>query len=268
MTTLTLELKKSVEKNASEYFEKAKKNKKKFTGAEEALKRSLKKLKELENKKEKFEAEEKQKETIKERKKEWYEKFRWFFSSEGFLVIGGRDATSNEIVIKKHTDNDDLVFHTDITGSPFFVIKTNSPPSNASSSHPTEKTIKEVADATCTFSRAFKLGLQNTPVFYVKPEQVTKKAKAGEFLVKGAFIINGKTKYVENQMNLSVGATKDDAIMSGPLESIKKNCEKYVVLQQGKLKPSDAAKKIKFKIGGSLDEIIRALPAGYFDIRK
>ena len=62
--------------------------------------------------------------------------------------------------------------------------------------------------------------------------------------------------------------TKDDAIMSGPLDAIKKNCEKYVVLQQGKLKPSDAAKKIKFKIGGSLDEIIRALPAGSFEVMK
>lgn len=268
MTTVVLELKKSVDQNASTYFEKAKKAKKKHQGAEEALKRSLKKLKELENKKEKFDAEEKQKETLKERKKEWYEKFRWFFSSEGFLVIGGRDATSNEIVIKKHTDNDDLVFHTDIAGSPFFVIKVKSPPSQATSTHPTEKTIKEVADATCTFSRAFKLGLQSTSVFYVKPEQLTKEAKPGEYIPKGGFITKGKLKYIDNKINLAVGITESDAIMSGPLESIKKNCKNYIVFQQGNLKPSDAAKKIKAKIGGSLDEIIRALPAGNFQIVK
>ena len=85
---------------------------------------------------------------------------------------------------------------------------------------------------------------------------------------KGAFMIYGKTNYVENKINLAVGATENNAIMAGPLDAIKKNCEKYVVLQQGNLKPSDAAKKIKAKIGGSLDEIIRALPAGSFDLKK
>ena len=40
----------------------------------------------------------------KNRKQEWYEKFHWFFSSEDFLCIGGKDATSNEIIIKKHTE--------------------------------------------------------------------------------------------------------------------------------------------------------------------
>ena len=48
MTRLVLDLKKSIEENASDYFEKAKKIKKKIKGAEEALQQSLKKLKELE----------------------------------------------------------------------------------------------------------------------------------------------------------------------------------------------------------------------------
>ena len=85
---------------------------------------------------------------------------------------------------------------------------------------------------------------------------------------KGAFMIYGKTDYMENKINLAVGITKDNAIMSGPLEAIKENCEKFAVLQQGRLKPSDAAKKIRAKIGGHLDEIIRALPAGSFEVKK
>jgi len=56
---------------------------------------------------------------VKKRKREWFEKFRWFYSSEGFLVVGGRDATTNEILIKKHTDKDDLVFHTDAINAIF-----------------------------------------------------------------------------------------------------------------------------------------------------
>ena len=72
---------------------------------------------------EKIKEEEQVKRPNIEIKREWYEKFRWFISSEGFLVIGGRDATSNEIVIKKHADKNDLVFHTDIKGSPFHLSK-------------------------------------------------------------------------------------------------------------------------------------------------
>jgi len=262
MTRLVLDLKKSIEENASDYFEKAKKIKKKIKGAEQALQENLKKLKDLEAKKEKFDDEESQAEKIEERNKEWYEKFRWFYSSDGFLVIGGRDATSNEIVVKKHTETNDLVLHTDMAGSPFFVIKSGN-------KKIPESTIKEAADAVCSFSKTWKLGLQSSDVFYVKPEQVTKKTKAGEYMGKGAFMIYGKTNYIENEINLAIGLTKDKIIMSGPLEAIKKNCEKYLVLKQGDEKVSSIAKKINYKLGKelSLDEIIRALPAGSFSFK-
>lgn len=262
MARLVLDLKKSIEENASDYFEKAKKIKKKLQGAEKALEQNLKKLKELESKKEKSDAKEEQFKKIPERKKEWYEKFRWFFSSDGFLVIGGRDATSNEIVIKKHTDRNDLVLHTDMAGSPFFVIKSGN-------KKIPESTIKEAADAACTFSRAWKLGLQTSDVFYVAPDQVSKKTKAGEYMGKGAFMIYGKTNYIENKVNLAVGVTRENAVMSGPVEAIKKNCEKYLILKQGDEKVSSIAKKINYKLGGNLDldEMIRALPAGLFSFQ-
>ncbi len=260
MPTLVLDLKKSVEENASDYYEKAKKIKKKIKGAEEALQQNIRKLEELEKKKEKFESQEEKIKNAIARKKEWYEKFRWFFSSDGFLVIGGRDATSNEVVIKKHTDANDLVLHTDMAGSPFFVVKSDG-------KKIPEATIKEAADATCTFSRAWKLGLQSSDVFYVSPEQVSKKTKAGEYMGKGAFMVYGKKNYVENEINLAVGITKDKAIMSGPVEAIKKNCEKFVILRQGDEKVSSIAKKINYKLGKNLDldEIIRSLPAGTFN---
>lgn len=263
MPKLTLDLTKTVEENASVYFEEAKKLKKKIRGAEEALRHNILKLKELESKKEKFDSEEQKKAVSVQRKKEWHEKFRWFMSSDGFLAIGGRDATSNEVVIKKHTEKNDLVFHTDMAGSPFFVIKSEN-------KKIPENTIKEAADATCTFSRAWKLGLQTSDVFYVFPEQVSKKTKAGEYMGKGAFMVYGKSNYIENKINLTVGVTKDRAVMAGPLEAIKKNCEKYVTLKQGNEKVSSIAKKINYKLGSGLDldEIIRALPAGNFKLES
>jgi len=256
-----LDLTKSIDENAAVYFEKAKKIKKKIQGAERALNENLKKLEDLETKREILISKKSKEDKFKERKHEWYEKFRWFISSEGFLVIGGRDATSNEIVIKKHTEPNDIVFHTDMAGSPFFIIKSDNKPVG-------DKTKEETADATCTFSRAWKLGLQTTSVFYVNPEQVSKKTKAGEYMGKGAFMIYGKTNYINNRLNLAIGMTKNLQIIAGPLDAVKFNCQKYVELAQGTEKSSTIAKQIRHKIGGSLDEIIRALPSGGFRIKK
>ena len=261
MTELVLDLTKKIDENAVVYFEKAKKLKKKIKGAEAALNENLKKLKDLEAKKEKEDIKKSNEEKFKERKQEWYEKFRWFFSSEGFLVVGGRDATSNEIIIKKHTDVNDLVFHTDMIGSPFFVVKSYGKQIG-------EKTKGETADATCTFSRAWKLGFQTSSVFYANPDQVSKKTKSGEYMGKGAFMIYGKTNYINNKINLAIGINKNQQIMAGPTESIKTHCEKYVDLEQSDEKVSNIAKYIQHKIGGSLDEIIRALPSGGFKVKK
>lgn len=258
MSEITLDIKKSIEENASDYFEKAKKLKKKLKGAEEALEKTKEKLKKIEIKKEKEEI--KEIKIKKQRKKEWYEKFRWFFSSEGFLCIGGRDATTNEILIKKHTDKNDIVFHTKMAGSPFFVIKTEN-------KKPGKITLEEVATATLTFSRAWKLNILTADVFYVSPEQVSKKAKPGEFLQKGSFMIYGKMNIMNPVMSLGVGIM-DDRIMAAPLTAVKKNCLKYVEVKQGREKPSQIAKKIKHLIGGELDDIIRVLPSGGFEIKK
>lgn len=251
---VAISLDKSVEENASEYYDKAKKAKRKLVGAKLAVEKAIIELEKLNKKKEE---EDSKLEVVEvKRNKHWYEKFRWFFTSEGFLVVGGRDATSNEVVIKKHAEAGDLVFHTDMAGSPFFVIK-------AEGKVVGQTSIKETADATASYSRAWKAGLTSSSVFYVKPEQVSKEAQAGEYLAKGAFMIRGETKYVDNSVGIAVGITKEGAIMGGPLPSVKKACAKYVEVSQGDEKPSSAAKLIKKKLeGGDLDEIIRALPAG------
>lgn len=248
---ITLDLKKSVEQNAQEYFEKAKKAKKKLEGAKKALEEQNKKLDVLIKQKPK----EEKAELTKARKKHWYEKFRWFISSEGFLVIGGRDATTNEIIIKKHAEKNDIVFHTDMAGSPFVIIKIKD-------KKPSNITLQQAADFTASYSKGWKAGLSTLAVFYVNPDQVTKEAQSGEFLPKGAFMIRGKTNYINPTMNLAIGLY-DNMIMAGPIDAIKEHCEKYVEVIQGNQKLSDLAKKIQTILGnGDLDEIVRALPNG------
>ncbi len=257
---IEFDLNKSVDENAGTYFDLAKKAKKKLQGAEAALKESRRKLEELKKEESKFQQEEEKKLVKKEVKREWYEKFHWFISSEGFLCIGGKDATSNEIVIKKHTDKEDLVLHTDMAGSPFFVIKNGQQAG--------EVTIKEAAQAVAVYSRAWKLGHTTADVFYVRPEQVSKEAKAGEYLTKGSFMIYGKTNYLYPHLEYALGLA-EGKIIGGPVTAVKSKTNQFVVVIPGKEKKSSLAKRILHKLkGGDLDEIIKFLPAGGGEIKK
>ena len=257
---LEIDLAKSVDENAGTYFDLAKKAKKKLAGAKVAWQDSKKKLAQLMQQEEKFWTEEEQKQHKSQRKQEWYEKFHWFISSDGFLCVGGKDATSNELVIKKHVDASDIVFHTDMAGSPFFVVKDGQRAS--------ELTLQETAQAVAVYSRAWKLGHGTADVFYVKPEQITKEARSGEFVPKGSFMVYGKTNYLHPKLEYAIGLV-DGEIRGGPLTAIQKQTTNLVIVIVGGEKKSALAKKIKAKLkGGELDDIIKFLPAGGGELKK
>jgi len=260
MVEIEFYLNKSVDENAGKYFDLSKKNKKKLEGAKEALSDSKKKLTKLEKEEEKFWEEEKKRQKKKERKKEWYEKFHWFISSEGFLCIGGKDATSNEIIVKKHMEEKDLVFHTDMAGSPFFIIKNGQEAG--------EDSLNETAQAVAVYSKAWKLGHTTADVFYVKPDQVTKEAQSGEHVPKGAFMIYGKTQYIHPKLEYAIGLIEEE-IVGGPLTAITSRTKNFFVVIPGREKKSALAKKMKIKLkGGDLDDIIKFLPSGGGEIKK
>ncbi len=255
-----ISLNKNVDENSGTYFDLAKKAKKKLAGAKEALVDSKKQLANLEKQEGKFWVEEEKRQKKKNKKKEWYEKFHWFISSEDFLCVGGKDATSNEIIVKKHMEKGDVVFHTDMAGSPFFIIKNGQ--------EATEITLKETAQAVAVYSRAWKLGHSSADVFYVKPEQVTKEAQSGESLSKGSFMVYGKTEYLHPRLQYAIGLV-DEEVIGGPVNAVKSKTKTYVVVISGRNKKSALAKKIKAKLkGGDLDDIIKFLPAGGAEIKK
>lgn len=57
------------------------------------------------------------------RKQHWFEKFIYFVSSENFLVLAGRDAQQNEMLVKRHMDKGDIYLHADIHGAATHIIK-------------------------------------------------------------------------------------------------------------------------------------------------
>jgi len=241
---LSLDTTKSLEDNANIYFEKSKKAKLKLEGLKKAIEISKKKIKEIENKEIKRHNPHKY---IEPPEKKWYMKFHWFISSEGFLCIGGRDATTNEIIIKKHIDEGDLVFHTDLVGSPFFVIK-------AEGKTISKQTIEEASIATASFSRAWNQGLRTAEVYHISKDQVKKDLT----LPKGAFMIYGKREYQTPVIKLYIGVNKDNYLECSP---VKKDFE---LKQEGKR--TDTAKLIqkklmeKYNIKYPLDDIVQILP--------
>ena len=192
------DLMKSIGENANQIYKKGKKAEKKIIGTLEAIKKSQDTIEKLEIEKESIEMEVDF--LLKKPRKKWYEKFRWFKTSDNFLIIGGRDSTSNEIIFKKHLEPTELGFHTNFPGSPLVVIK------NPENQEITPIALEETAIFVASFSRAWKENWGVVDVFYVKPDQISKSPPSGEFLSKGSFIISGKKNFIKNvKTELAIG---------------------------------------------------------------
>ncbi len=279
-----LDLNKSVGENANIIFERGKKAKKKLEGTYKAVETTQKKIKSLENKKDLTETSANS--FLKKPSKRWYEKYRWFVSSDNFLIIGGRDASSNESIFKKHLEDKDLVFHTIIPGSPLVVVK------NESNENIPQNTIEEAAIFVASYSKAWKESWSTLDVFYVAPTQISKTPPSGEYLPKGSFIITGKKKILKNiKMELYIGIKfielKDEVmggesqfypqILSGPKMAIQKQtiCSVKIIPSRNGLTSGNLAKNLKQSFIEnvpdnyknwirlvSVDEIVLKIPTG------
>jgi len=226
----------SATENANNFYEKAKKMQSKLDGVSKAITDVEDKIMKLRESKE-IESVTSPKKIIK-RDKEWYEKFNWFFTSNGKLAIGGKDATQNEILIKKYLEQDDIVFHADVYGSPFVIVK------NGKES--TDEERKEVAIFTLCHSRAWQ-NKRIESVYWIYPHQVSKKAPSGEYIGKGAFMIYGKKNYIKDvELRYAVGIQFEPfKIISGPVENVRRKAKYYAVLIPGDKSKEEISKQIK-----------------------
>ena len=61
------------------------------------------------------------------RKPFWFERFHWFVTSENLLVVAGRDAQQNELLVKRHLGRGDLYVHADLRGAASTIVKNPHP---------------------------------------------------------------------------------------------------------------------------------------------
>ena len=276
-TKVRLDMKKSAAHNADFYYEKSKKARGKIAGVEESIGDTEAKIRELKKRGRKAIAlKEKKPEKKIARKKEWYEKFRWFISSDNFLVLGGRDATTNEILVKKHMSSNDVFVHADIYGAPAAVIKTEG-------RETPEATIQEAFDFAASYSKAWKHNIFGLDVYWVAPEQVSKTAEHGEYVAKGAFVIRGKKNFGKGKVEVAVGVKINDEIkvVGGPTSAIEKQAKYFVRIIPGRMKSKEVAEIIKNKLLEkiseedkerirriALEEIQEFLPGGGSEVRE
>ena len=265
-TKLIIDPKLTIPENAEVYYEKAKKAKRKTKGALIAIENTKKQLEDIKAKKDiAMEHVSVPRKRVKKNLK-WYEKLRWFVSSDNVLVVGGRDANSNESIVKKYLDPNDIYLHADIHGASSIAIKLEGSELN-------DTLLKESGEFAASFSSAWSMGFTTQDVFWVHPDQVSKTPEAGEFLAKGSFVIRGHRNYIRGaRVKLAVGIVDYEGkrIMAGPIEAVEAHCDNYVVLKPGFTKKEAIAKKILHKINEddllTLDDIIRVLPSGKCDI--
>ena len=181
--------------------------------------------------------------------KEWYERYRWFVTTDSLLAIGGRDSSSNSAIIRKHLTEKDIVFHAEVYGSPFFIIK------NGNINEGTESiasSLHQSAQATVSFSRAWKDGLSSADAYWVMPSQIKKGAPTGQFLPKGSFVIEGKRNYIKGlEIKLAIGIIRLGnryALVCGPVDAVKKRSIVYAILLPGGIDPMNLAKKAKSEL--------------------
>ncbi|MDD1667230.1 MAG: NFACT family protein [Methanomicrobiales archaeon] len=220
--TVKISVRESVRENIGRIHEEIKKYRKKREGALAAMARPLP-------------APAEKREKVAGGKRRWYHRFRWFETSDGVLVVGGRDAGQNEELVRKYLGGGDTFVHADVHGAAVVVVK-----------GATER-MDEVAQFAASYSGAWKSGHATADVYAVRPDQVSKTPPSGEYLSTGGFTVRGeRTWFRDVPLAVSIGLTGGEAprVIGGPPAAVAKKAAYLVTLRPGIFEPNDIARKV------------------------
>jgi predicted ribosome quality control (RQC) complex YloA/Tae2 family protein len=259
---LPLRIDADVHANAERLYEGAKRQREKAEGARPALAERRKELEQLEREGAKLAdklAKERARRRFEPTKRMWFEAYRWFLSSEGFLVLGGRDAQGNDKLVKKHLDMNDRYVHADLQGAPSVVVK------RGGGAEIGEQTLREAAEFAVAYSKAWQRRIGSAEAYWVTPEQVSKTPMPGEYLGKGSFIIRGKRSYLGVPLRAAVGLADVEGhrkVMGGPVSAVQARAARYVVLEPGTGDASELANRLSEAFEVPVEEVQAVLPPG------
>lgn len=235
--------------NANGLFSQSKDYRSRAAGAETAVTDTLKSMQH-----------EEKKPVRRRRAKHWFEIYRWFFSSEGFLVVSGKDRKTNEKVVKKHLSAGDIYVHADLYGAPSTVIKCEG------KRKPGDATIREACIFAVAQSRAWGAGLASGSAYWVYPEQVSKTPESGEYVSTGSWIVRGKRNYLFDlplELEICLIEYSGETIpMIHPVPENGEKQDKYVRIRPGNVKRGAVVKRISEVLEVAPEDIEALLPPG------
>jgi predicted ribosome quality control (RQC) complex YloA/Tae2 family protein len=138
------------------------------------------------------------------RKQAWYERFHWFITSEGLIVVAGKNAQDNELLWKRYLRPQDAYVHADIHGAATCILRNHS--NNPADVNLLPQLSLEQAGAFCVALSSAWTSKLSTGSWWVSASQVSKTAPSGEYLTTGAFMIRGKKRLLPpSKLELGIG---------------------------------------------------------------
>jgi hypothetical protein len=204
---ISISLKETAHSNASALFAKYRANKEKSQKTKESSAKALQAAEETAQR-QLLEAKKRQTHLTTglqtKRKPLWFEKFHWFFTSDNYLVLAGRDAQQNEQLVKRYLRPGDAYLHADVHGAASCLLRAKRrrnliPNDNGKKTTQTmplsDQALREAGNFTICRSSAWTSRMV-TSAWWVESHQVTKTAPTGEYLTVGSFMIRGKKNFL------------------------------------------------------------------------
>jgi predicted ribosome quality control (RQC) complex YloA/Tae2 family protein len=199
----------------------------------------------------------------------WFERHRWFVSSEGVLVIGGRDAASNDLVVRRYLKEADIYVHADIHGAPSVIVK-HPPPGEPSAG---AATLRQACQWGVAFSKAWRAGLASASAFWVNADQVSKAGASGEFVPRGAWMIHGTKNILKDlPTELAIGTVLYEGeelwTVAPPDAFVGRGQARFVVTPGEERGRAESEIALSKELGFSRSRLQGMLPAGGLTFRR
>ncbi len=250
-TNVRIDFRKDVNENAQKYYRNSKKLRKKIEGAKRAIEVTKKEIER---------GIKKDKKTVSKKPTAsfWFDRYKWFISTDGDLVVAGKDTKTNEEIVKKYLESKDIYVHAEAGGAPSVVVKSDG-------DEISEKTLEEACQFAVIHSKEWKRGIATGIAYWVYPDQVSKTAESGESLPTGAFVIRGKRNFIKDlPLKACIGEiTYDDKRKVTVAPSLAEGMVKdKVYFISGQESVNSFAKRMSDKLHVPVTEIQKLMPPG------
>jgi predicted ribosome quality control (RQC) complex YloA/Tae2 family protein len=126
------------------------------------------------------------------RKAFWFEKFLFFISTDGYLVLGGRDAHQVEILYRRYLKKGDIFVNADLEGAIPMIIKNKEETPDA----PIPPGTLAQAGSLCVATSKAWDSKALMPSWWAHANQVSKTNERGEIIASGGFHIKGEKNFL------------------------------------------------------------------------